>query len=166
MNIKFPQLTEEPFCQQDYLWMFLSLSLVGRAGVNQACQVNPSYGGGVVLDINRGYRAQSSAQFWWNLHYFTQSGPVAGWKYAPLLMERNKAVRGSNQRLDCFQFCVETLAGPGNPHLLKYTCDWWTDPQGCDVVGVFVASILLLQVVALGSLIPLADFPQLDGFIC
>lgn len=41
-----------------------------------------------------------------------------------------------------------------------------TDPQGRDGVGVFVASVLLLQVVALGSLISLADFPQLDRFIC
>lgn len=41
-----------------------------------------------------------------------------------------------------------------------------TDPQGRDGVGVFVASVLLLQVVALGSLVSLADFPQLDGFIC
>lgn len=79
---------------------------------------------------------------------------------------RNKDVQGSNKPSNYFQFCVETPAGAGNPHLLKYTCDWRTDPQGCDVVGVFVASILLLQVVALGSLIPLTDFPQLDGFIC
>lgn len=44
--------------------------------------------------------------------------------------------------------------------------DGRTDPQGLDGVGVLVASVLLLQVVALGSLISLADFPQLDRFIC
>lgn len=56
--------------------------------------------------------------------------------------------------------------GKDNLHHQKLTPDGRTDPQGRDGVGVFVASVLLLQVVAFGSLIPLADFPQLDRFIC
>lgn len=68
-------------------------------------------------------------------------------------------MRSGNLRLQIFQTPIKVSRC--QPYETNQT-----DPQRCYSVWVFVASVLLFEIVALGSLVSFADFPQLYSFIC